>query len=598
MNRELHLTASPARPRHAALALWLLAWLVLAALFLAATAARAGSLPGELPALAGRLSTLAGDVRWFDRDSGAWVQSSEAQPLRNWPLAPGDRLRTGAGGRAELRIGSTTLRLGADAELWLPRLDEQAVLLHLQAGSLALRLAEIDRDGFGPVEMLTREGRWLPQRPGHYRLDRERDATQASAWRGELRFESRDSTLNIGAGRRADLWQDAGGTTRYAWAGIERDGFADWVARDERQDDAPISARYVPPGMSGWQDLDRHGDWIDEPQHGMVWQPRQVAPGWVPFHDGRWAWVAPWGWTWIDAAPWGFAPFHYGSWLTVGGRWSWSPGARHERPRFAPALSGWVSRPHVGVSIQIGGRPPPPRVVVPVVVVVPQRPAPRPIIVMPREPEGRHHRGPHDGREPDRRGDERRGDERRGDDRRGDERRGDSGRANERRADEGRTDERRGEPRRFDAPRFEGPRREDRRSDAGPSDAQRAAGPERPLPAVEAAAAVSPMAAPAGPPAPRTLPAAPPISQPAPPRTAEAPVIEPPRRGLPTPVGRGPRDAEEPREARSPRAERPERVERVERADRPERVERADRPERRERRVDDVRRERDEAVTR
>jgi len=587
MNRELHLMASPARPaypahpRHAALALWLLAWLGLAALFLAAMPARAGSLPGELPALAGRLSAVAGDVRWFDRDSGAWVQSNEAQPLRNWPLAPGDRLRTGAGGRAELRIGSTTLRLGADAELWLPRLDEQAVLLHLQAGSLAVRLAEIDRDGFGPVEMLTREGRWLPQRPGHYRLDRQRDATQASAWRGELRFESRDSALNIVAGRRADLWQDAGGTTRYAWAGIERDGFADWVARDERQDDAPISARYVPPGVSGWQDLDRHGDWIDEPQHGMVWQPRLVAPGWTPFHDGRWAYVAPWGWTWIDAAPWGFAPFHYGSWLTVGGRWSWSPGARHERPRFAPALSGWVSRPHVGVNIHIGGRPPPPQVVVPVVIVRPA-PTPRTIIVLPHESDGRDHRWPRHGREPDRRADERRGD---------------NGRAEERRADEGRAEERRGEPRRIDAPRFEGPRREDnrggesrrderrderrddRRSDAVAPETQRPAGPDRPdrperpqrpAPAAEAPAARPVMAAP---PAaqPATQPATQPAAQPAPPPAAEAP-----RRAPAAPEGRGQRDGNEPREARGARPDA-----------------RPDRPEPSGRRGDDVRRDRE-----
>ena len=572
---------------------WSLA-LLSAALWLLALPVRAGNLPGELPALVGRLSALSGDVRWFDRDSGDWVQSSETQPLRNWPLAPGDRLRTGAGGRAELRIGSTTLRLGAHAELWLPRLDEQAVLLHLQAGSLAVRLADVDRDGFGPVEMLTREGRWLPQRPGHYRLDRERDATQASAWRGELRFESRDSALNISAGRRADLWQDGGGTTRYAFAGVERDGFADWVARDERQDDAPQSARYVPPGMTGWQDLDRHGDWIDDQQQGMVWQPRVVAPGWVPFHDGRWAWVAPWGWTWIDAAPWGFAPFHYGVWLTVGGRWSWSPGPRHQPPRYAPALNAWVSRPHIGVNIQIGNRPPPPRVIVPVVVV---RPAPRPIIVLPREPADRDHRGPRNGRDGDRRDgsqrDERRPDERRPDERRGDDRRGDDRRPDDRRADDPRGNDPRGndprgnDPRGNDprgdnrrpyAPRFDGPRREDRRSDADAPAAQRPAEPERPM-------RQAPMA---GAPVMSTV-VPPPVSQPAPPRAVEPPAAEAPHRGLPTPVGRGaPREPNEAREARSPRAERPERPER------PERVERSERPERR---IDDARRERDNTAT-
>lgn len=588
MKIPLPLPAARGRPqRPGRLTLWWLAVLT-AALSLLTAPAHAGNLPGELPALVGRLSALAGDVRWFDRDNGTWVASTDAKPLRNWPLAPGDRLRTGAGGRAELRIGSTTLRLGADAELWLPRLDEQAVLLHLQAGSLAVRLAEVDRDGFGPVEMLTREGRWLPQRPGHYRLDRERDATQASSWRGELRFESRDSALGITAGRRADLWQDAGGSTRYAWAGIERDGFADWVARDERQDDAPVSARYVPPGMTGWQDLDRHGDWIEEPQHGMVWQPRVVAPGWTPFHEGRWAYVAPWGWTWIDAAPWGFAPFHYGSWLTVGGRWSWSPGPRHQPPRYAPALNAWVSRPHVGVSIQIGNRPPPPRVIVPVVVVRPAPPS-RTVIVLPREHEGRDHRWPREGRDGDRR------DSGRWDERRGEDRRGDDGRGVERRGDDRRVDERRLEGPRFEGPRREDnrggePRRDDRRSGVGAPDAQRPAGPERPMrqaPAAEAPTAATvllPAAAAPAPTAPRPVATPPAMGQPAQPRMAETPAVEPPRRSPPAPMGRVGRDTEEPREARGPRPDR---------NDRPERAERHDWGERAARRSDDVRRDRE-----
>ena len=229
-----------------------LVWLLAA--WLAVGAAHAATAPGELPALVGRLSAVQGDVRWLDRDGGGWLGSTAGQPLRNWPLATGDRLRTGPDARAELRLGSTTVRLGAHAELWLTRLDEQAVVLHLQDGTAALRLAEFDGDGFGPVEVTTTEGRWLPLRPGSYRLDRDADATQATAWRGELRFEGRDSALTISAGRRADLWLNppgsaAAGQTRFSWAGVDRDAFADWVARDERLDDAPITARHVPPGV-------------------------------------------------------------------------------------------------------------------------------------------------------------------------------------------------------------------------------------------------------------------------------------------------------------------------------------------------------------
>ena len=42
-----------------------------------------------------------------------------------------------------------------------------------------------------------------------------------------------------------------------------------------------------------------------------------VAVGWAPYRYGRWAWVRPWGWTWVDNAPWGYAPFHYGRWVQL-----------------------------------------------------------------------------------------------------------------------------------------------------------------------------------------------------------------------------------------------------------------------------------------
>ena len=533
---------------------------------LAATPARAGALPGELPALVGRLSALAGDVRWYDRDSGQWLASTAEQPLRNWPLAAGDRLRTGPAGRAELRIGSTTVRLDAHAELWLPRLDEQGILLHLQAGSMAVRLADVDRDGFGPVEMLTREGRWLPMRPGHYRLDRERDATQGSSWRGELRFESHDSTLSIPAGRRADLWQDPPGTTRYAWAGIERDAFADWVAREDRLDDAPQTARHVPPGMTGWQDLDRHGDWVDDPEYGSVWQPRVVAPGWAPFHDGRWAWVSPWGWTWIDAAPWGFAPFHYGSWVTVRGRWCWSPGPRHVAPRYAPALSAWISLPigrNGSVNIGIGGgRPPPPRVVVPaprpVIIVPPPRPrwtepVRPPVVVVPREHD-RHERGDRDAgrREPERRDFDRRDNDRRDFDRRDNDRRDNDRRDGDRREPDGR----RPAPGAAGEPVLPRPDRGGGGGGRPERGEPRGQAPAPAAPVVPAAAVVAPVA--------------PPVVRPP----------EAPRMVVPAPAPRAPREAEDRRDggdARQPREPRDDQRRGGERGDRGDRGDRGER---------------------
>src|SRR5438552_4111658 len=69
---------------------------------------------------------------------------------------------------------------------------------------------------------------------------------------------------------------------------------------------------------------------------------RGVATGWAPYRYGHWAWVEPWGWTWIDDASWGFAPFHYGRWVYVGGGWAWVPGRVVARPVYAPALVVFV----------------------------------------------------------------------------------------------------------------------------------------------------------------------------------------------------------------------------------------------------------------
>src|SRR5256885_13050762 len=53
--------------------------------------------------------------------------------------------------------------------------------------------------------------------------------------------------------------------------------------------------------------------------------------------------------SWVDDAPWGFAPFHYGRWTIVGGSWGWVPGPIRVRPWYAPALVVWTgSSPRIG----------------------------------------------------------------------------------------------------------------------------------------------------------------------------------------------------------------------------------------------------------
>jgi hypothetical protein len=94
-----------------------------------------------------------------------------------------------------------------------------------------------------------------------------------------------------------------------------------------------------------------------------VWYPRAVVADWAPYRYGHWTNLQPWGWTWVDDAPWGFAVSHYGRWGWIGGRWGWVPGAIVSRPVWAPALvawgggSGWNWNVSVGSSVSYGWVP-------------------------------------------------------------------------------------------------------------------------------------------------------------------------------------------------------------------------------------------------
>jgi len=85
-----------------------------------------------------------------------------------------------------------------------------------------------------------------------------------------------------------------------------------------------------------------------------VWIPANVPPDWVPYRNGYWAFIEPWGWTWVEAEPWGYAPFHYGRWAHLGPVWFWVPGPVVVRPVYAPALVAFVGGPGFGIGIGVG----------------------------------------------------------------------------------------------------------------------------------------------------------------------------------------------------------------------------------------------------
>ena len=298
----------------------------------------------------GRIAWLsdADAVKLYNPESG----ESYNAPI-NQPLTSGDVLTTAAGERAEIRIGSMTVRLDANSELTLDRIDDNQVHLFLNDGKAIVKLAA--RDTIDDFELSSPDGRFTASDTGIYRFDVDNNSSRATTYYGALNFANRDTTLDIGASQSAQFGDT--GRDPYRLSSAFSDDFSRWSADRDRRAPSSTYTRYVSPEMTGADDLDNYGDWSETPEYGAIWTPRRVDPDWVPYRTGHWVWVAPWGWNWVGNEPWGFAPFHYGRWVQHRGHWGWIPGTRVARPVYSPAMVAWVGSPGLSVSISIGSRP-------------------------------------------------------------------------------------------------------------------------------------------------------------------------------------------------------------------------------------------------
>ncbi|MFO7305898.1 MAG: hypothetical protein C0P74_010295 [Gammaproteobacteria bacterium] len=300
------------------------------------------------PGRVARLSHTDGEVIIAPAGTEEWAES-----ILNRPLTSGDRLWTESGARAELQIGSAAVYLDERTSFGFIELDDDVIHMSLTQGSATFRVRRLSESE--SVQIETPNVAVALREPGEYHIevDAQTDQTIVKTRHGVADVFG-DGTTHI---VRANV--------RGIFTGLEplsvrteplapRTAFESWANERERRESESRSAEYVSRDVVGYEDLDEHGDWVHEPDFGYAWRPRTVAYDWVPYRDGRWIWVAPWGWTWVDHSPWGFAPFHYGRWALVRERWCWVPGPRHYRPIYAPALVGWIGRPHIGVSLSFG----------------------------------------------------------------------------------------------------------------------------------------------------------------------------------------------------------------------------------------------------
>ena len=306
------------------------------------------------PSRVARLNWLSGDVSFQPAGLEEWTGATV-----NYPLTTSDHLFTGKDSRAEMHVGPNAIRLDANTNFGFLNLDDSIVQVSVTEGSMEVHLLTLDdSDAF---EIATPNGAITLLRTGDNRIDTdpEIDATMLTVRAGQAELFSGSTSVLIRAQQTAYFKTDQSPNLQTANPPDDFDAFVDAREGNVVAVDAALSAASNTPrgidrfadrvsvadlvadGVTGAEDLNTYGTWQNNGPYGQEWVP-PVDPSWAPYSDGDFAYVEPWGWTWIDAAPWGFAPFHYGRWAFTNNRWVWIPGPRNTVRVYAPALVTFV----------------------------------------------------------------------------------------------------------------------------------------------------------------------------------------------------------------------------------------------------------------
>jgi hypothetical protein len=297
-----------------------------------------------------RLSFVDGQVSFWRPGAQDWAQAQV-----NTPLAPGDELATASPGNLEVQIGARAfVRAWANTQVGLANQEPDFLQFKVTTGTASFDLRTIEPGH--TVEVDTPHAAFTIERAGYYRVDVTGERTAFITRRGGRATVTPASEAAVGIAPSEEVIIEGPAGARVAsYAARPLDAWDRWnYARTDHLLDA-VSARYVAPDAYGVSDLDRYGAWRVVPSYGAVWVPTAVQSGWVPYSTGSWTLDPFYGWTWVDTAPWGWAPYHYGRWVSVEGFWAWTPGPVVVRPIYAPALVAFFGGPRVGVGISIGG---------------------------------------------------------------------------------------------------------------------------------------------------------------------------------------------------------------------------------------------------
>jgi FecR protein len=303
------------------------------------------------PGRVARLQFMNGSVSIQPHGTDDWVEGAINRPLTN-----ADNVWADKNSRVELNLGTGLFRMGAESSLTLTNVNENTVQVSLHQGTLNAHVRHLF-DG-ETYEIDTPNQAFTILKTGDYRFDVDPngDATVVTVWRGEGEANGQGQAVRVKAHTQS-RFTNGDSLTHVTNGAPDPDSFDEWCESRDRRVDSSRSAQYVSPDVIGSEDLDNNGTWRDTSEYGNVWVPNDVGADWAPYTNGNWIYQDPWGWTWQDYAPWGFAPFHYGRWVSFGGYWGWAPGPYYGgwgRAFYAPALVSWYGG-GFGFGVGFGG---------------------------------------------------------------------------------------------------------------------------------------------------------------------------------------------------------------------------------------------------
>ena len=270
------------------------------------------------PVRMARIARIEGSVSWRPGDDVDWSDAGW-----NLPLREGAEIWVNPGARAEVQFDDGSfLRLGNGALATFHTMfsDSQGEFteIKLNTGTASLQLTsnlssyQVDT----PLASITSAG------VSNLRVDAT-NGFRAVVWNGQANVQGIAGQMTIGEGEYLRLANASSNYTVSPAPG--RDSWDEFC--DGRSEATRHPSRYLPSSIALVAgDLDSFGDWIRDPQYGYCWHPNMPDPNWAPYHDGRWVWVSPFGWTWCGNEPWGWAPYHYGTWFASPRGWLWRPG--------------------------------------------------------------------------------------------------------------------------------------------------------------------------------------------------------------------------------------------------------------------------------